>query len=361
MRQTIRRLLVPGFVFQSIVIGGGYGTGAEIMEYFQRSGFVGGLLGIGVTLLLWSGLCAVTFPFAHVFRVYDYRSMMGRLLGRGFFFYELSYLAMLLMVLGAVAASAGACARGLLGVPEWWGWGLLGVCVVLLVTKGTAAIEKALSLWSYVLYAVYALFALCCLLRFGPVIAREFRAMELSGPWALRGAKYAFYNLGCVPLLLYTLRDCRSRREAAVSGLIAGAIGVLPAALLLVVLVGVEGTLDAAVPVNVVFEALDLDVLYWSFEIVLFGTLIETGAGYSKALDDRICHSLTAAGRRVPPWLHTALSTALMLAGIAVAQLGLGNIIARGYGAMNWAFLLFYALPMVTRGLWLMRKEPSSP
>ena len=38
------RYLVPGFVFQSVVIGGGYGTGAEIMQYFGVNGLVGGLL-----------------------------------------------------------------------------------------------------------------------------------------------------------------------------------------------------------------------------------------------------------------------------------------------------------------------------
>lgn len=35
------RLLVPGLVFQSILIGGGYGTGAEIAQFFGVSGGVG--------------------------------------------------------------------------------------------------------------------------------------------------------------------------------------------------------------------------------------------------------------------------------------------------------------------------------
>jgi len=351
--RTLRRLLIPGFVFQSIVIGGGYGTGAEIMEYFQKNGFVGGLLGIGVTLLLWSALCAITFEFSRVFRVYTYQGMMHLLLRRGAVFFEISYLAMLLMVLGAVTASAGATAQQLLDVRPEYGYLLLAACTVLLSVKGTAAIEKALSAWSYVLYAVYLLFMVLCLYRFGDAIAAQLQLPEIGRGWAVSGAKYAFYNIGCVPLLLYTLRDCQNRRDAILSGLLSGVIGAVLAALLLVVLSGVEGTLGAEVPVAVVFEALDLPWLYWTFEIVLFGTLIETGTGYIKALDDRICERRAS----VPPLFHAALAIALCAAGYGVAQMGLSRIIAKGYSAMNWAFLLTYALPMTTRGVWMIRNK----
>lgn len=355
--RTFRRLLVPGFVFQSIVIGGGYGTGAEIMEYFQKYGFAGGLLGIGVTLVIWSTLCAITFEFSRVFRVYTYQGMMSLLLRRGAVFFEISYLAMLLMVLGAVTASAGAMPQQLLGVSPIYGYLLLAICTVFLSVKGTAAIEKALSLWSYVLYAVYLLLMALCLCRFGGAFAAQLQVPEINHGWAASGAKYAFYNMGCVPLLLYTLRDCQSRREAVLSGLLGGVIGAVPAALLLVVLAGVPGTLGADIPVTVVFDALDTPWLYWLFEIVLFGTLIETSTGYIKALDDRICDTMIRRGSAVPPMLHAALAIGLCIAGYGVAQLGLSNIIAKGYSAMNVAFFLTYALPMATRGVWMIRKK----
>ena len=39
--------LLPGFIFQSVVIAGGYGTGRELVEFFLTQGPLGGLLGIG--------------------------------------------------------------------------------------------------------------------------------------------------------------------------------------------------------------------------------------------------------------------------------------------------------------------------
>ena len=38
--------LVPGIVFQSMVIAGGYGTGRELVEYFLQFGPKAGLLGL---------------------------------------------------------------------------------------------------------------------------------------------------------------------------------------------------------------------------------------------------------------------------------------------------------------------------
>jgi uncharacterized membrane protein YkvI len=41
-----QRLLLPGFAFKAVVIGGGYATGRELAEFFLPSGPRGGLLGI---------------------------------------------------------------------------------------------------------------------------------------------------------------------------------------------------------------------------------------------------------------------------------------------------------------------------
>lgn len=38
------KYVIPGFVFQQVVIGGGYGTGAEIAQFFGTQGLLGGFL-----------------------------------------------------------------------------------------------------------------------------------------------------------------------------------------------------------------------------------------------------------------------------------------------------------------------------
>ena len=46
MLSTFKRLFLPGLVFQSISIAGGYGTGRELAEFFLQYGPVGGMLGL---------------------------------------------------------------------------------------------------------------------------------------------------------------------------------------------------------------------------------------------------------------------------------------------------------------------------
>ena len=43
---NVQRLLIPGAVLQSVMIGGGYGTGREVVEFFTRFGALPGLAGL---------------------------------------------------------------------------------------------------------------------------------------------------------------------------------------------------------------------------------------------------------------------------------------------------------------------------
>ena len=356
---NLLRILIPGFVFQSVVIGGGYGTGAEIREYFLSRGLAGGLLGMTVTLGIWSVLCAVTFEFSRTFRTYDYKSMMTKLLGKANFLYEICYIVMLLMVLGVVTATAGSMTTSLTGGSKWIGVALLSLGIVVLVIKGTAAIENVLTFWSYVLYAVYILFVIIVFTRFGSNLPAAFAARSAVGSdWMMGGAKYAFYNLGMVPALLYTVRQCHNRKEAVVSGLLAGVIGIVPAGMLLLTMGTMRKICMAAeVPIIAVFEALDMNWLFWLFEIVLFGTLIETGTGLIKALDDRIENSIATSGKRVSGWVRPAVAIASVVLGILVSTFGLVDLIAKGYGTISWGFFIFFVVPMMTLGVFKIARH----
>ena len=87
-----KKYLLPGFVFQSVIIGGGYGTGRELVEFFLNYGPLGGLLGmVLVTTVMWSVLLAITFEFSRKFRSYDYRTFFKNLLGPFWFAFEIIY------------------------------------------------------------------------------------------------------------------------------------------------------------------------------------------------------------------------------------------------------------------------------
>ena len=99
-----RRYLLPGFLFQSVVIAGGYGTGAELSQFFLSQGPKGGLLAILVSTIVFSAVSIATFELARQWNAYDYRHFFKKLLGPSWWLFEASYIGLLLVVLAVVAA-----------------------------------------------------------------------------------------------------------------------------------------------------------------------------------------------------------------------------------------------------------------
>ena len=170
-------------------------------------------------------------------------------------------------------------------------------------------------------------------------------------------------------MILYTLRDLQTRREAVTCGGLAGLLGAAPALpLLLAMGCDLPAALASETPVTAIFQRLDMPWLYLLFEIVLFGTLVETAAGFIKALEDRmerarfrsrgpVRHPPAGLGPSSWTWLARPLITGAVTAlGICVSTFGLTELIDKGYGAICYGALLLFALPMLTRGVRMIRR-----
>lgn len=353
-----RRYLLPGFVFQSVVIAGGYGTGRELVEFFLRQGPWGGLLAMGVSTLIWSVVCMATFEFARVFRAFDYRTFFRALLGRAWLLYELCYAVMLAVVLAVVAAAAGEIGREVFGIPYAAGVLAVMAAVGVLTFGGSRIIERFLAGWSFVLYGLYIVFFAWVFSRSGGSIGEAFSASQPGSRWGVDGVRYAAYNLGVIPAVLFTLRFHTRRRETLGAGLLTGPIAMIPALLFYLAMVGqYPQILDRPVPANHLLEFLGSRWFQITFQVVLFGTLIETGTGLIHAVNERAAHLAEETGRRLPSWTRPAIALILLLVGTLLSRFGLVGLIARGYGTLTWGFLLVFVIPVLTLGVWKLRER----
>ena len=64
--------LVPAGVFQSVIVGGAYGTGREVAEFITAYGPLGGLFAIVAVIIGFTVLLGISFEFARTFRAYDF-------------------------------------------------------------------------------------------------------------------------------------------------------------------------------------------------------------------------------------------------------------------------------------------------
>jgi len=131
---------------------------------------------------------------------------------------------------------------------------------------------------------------------------------------------------------------------------------MIPGFLFFIAMVGqYPAILDRPVPANYLLELLGSRTFQIVFQLVLFGTLIETGTGLIHGMNERIAHVFQEKGKDMPSLLRPALALGLLLSGTLLAGVGLVDLIARGYGTLTWVFLLVFVLPVLTLGVWRIR------
>jgi uncharacterized membrane protein YkvI len=357
-----KKYLLPGFIAQSVLIAGGYGTGRELVEYFVQYGPTGGLMGMGLTTVLWAALFALSFEFARVFKAYDYRTFFEKLIGKGWIVYEICFIVLLFLIMGVVGAASGSILRDTMGIPPLVGSGLFLVCVAWLTYSGSQMIEIALSWWSYVLYAVYIYFLYVGLSQFGGVISANFAAGTVKPGWALGGFQYAFYNVAVTSTVLFSLNYLETRREAIISGIMASLICVIPALFFYVVTVGFyPDVLNMEIPANTMIAKMGTRFLLPVWLIVLFGTMIETGVGFFHSINERINSAVLAKrGTGISKTTRGLVGIALTLMGLAISNFGLIGLIAKGYGTISWFFFILQGVALFTIGIWKIKQHASA-
>lgn len=356
-----RRFLLPGFVFQSMCIAGGYGTGRELVEFFLRFGPAGGLQGMAPATLVVSAGCIVAFELARMTKSFDYRSFLRILLGPGWVLYEIAYLFSILLILAVIGSATGALIEETFAIPDLVGTCLLLGVIAFLTFKGTRLIEGVLSIWSIVLYVVYFTVFVLSMHVFGPMIRDALATGPLEPGWLLSGTRYGVLQLALVPAVLFATTHLTSRRDAVVAGALSGPILMIPAALFYFGMLGhFPEILARPVPVNYLLGELGSRWLSLGFPIVLIGTFIETGTGMIHAFNERLASGLRSLGGSLPPWARPAIALGLLVSALMMSRWGIIDLIAVGYGAMTWVFIVVLAIPLLTIGAWKVFVGPGS-
>lgn len=378
MKGFYGRILLPGIVFQSVLIGGAYATGREIVQYGARFGPAGvwAILSIGVGFTVLACLC---YEYARVSGHFDYRGLVRSLIGPAWPLFDLLYVVMVVVVIAVVSAATGSIAEQVLGLPYWLGVGGVILLVGAINAAGRRTIERFKSVGSAMLYAGYAVFVGSVLGAVPPAegVSGSLGAGESQLALATAapavpvatilgvGLLYVGYNLAGLPSTLFCLDRQERRRDALLAGLATGIMSTLPFALTFVAILRFwpDGeVLGAEVPWLVMLERVGGGWLASFYAVVVLWTLVETGVGMIHAVTDRLSAArVEAGGAALSAPQAGGIAVALLLLAAALSRFGIIALVARGYTAMAYGFLLLFALPLATRGLWriLRHRNPS--
>lgn len=357
-----RKYLLPAVVFQSVLIAGGYATGREIVEYAGKFG----ALGVWSILAIFVGfavISAIAYEFARIFRTYNYRAFMRRLLGPFWLLFDVLFIVMAIIIIAVLGSAAGAIGESAIGLPAVAGLGIVIALVAVLNFFGRGLIEGFKSFGTIFLYAGFIVFAVVVLAkRWGhaqEVLATgqsSFVESATIGTAFGSGILYVGYNLAVLPAVFFTLDRQSERRETMWSGLLTGVLATVPFVLTYLCVLAFyprEDVLGAQVPWLAMLQAVGGAALSAAFVVVVMYTLIETVTGLSHAILDRIQDALAEAGRRPLTGMQRAVFSVIVLVAAALlSQVGIIALVAQGYTAMAYGFLIVFALPLVTYGIY---------
>ncbi len=357
MTRFFRIYLVPGFIFQSLIIGGGYGTGREIVEFFLNEGPLGGLLAIALTTVIWCFVMAITFEWARLNRTWEYKSFIDRLLGKAWIGYELFYVISLVLIISVLGSASGEITHNMLDISPFYGILIMMAGVGLLAYFGSKLIERVLSFWSIALYLVYGILVIMALVQFSGEISHSFNQTG-SNSWFSAGVRYSAYNIGLLPAVLFVARRFENRREAIFSGIAGGMLAIIPGLLIYFALLSqYPQILEKAIPTEYLLEQMNFPLLTLAFQLILLGTFIETGVGLIHGFNERISEALRKRHRVLTNRHRLVLAVVILITAIFLADsIGIVDLIAQGYTFLAWLALLVFVIPMLTIGLFRIMK-----
>ena len=366
------KILLPGIVLQSVLMGGGYATGREIIEYGGKFGAYGWVSGV-FTFFTFAVIAVLTFELARIYRIYAYKSILKQIIGKAWPIYDILYVILLFLIISIMASATGEILQQTIGLNYMVGVVILILIVAFLNFFGSAFIAKFETYGTIALYAAYIIFTIMVISANKDNIATVMATQDTSYvenatlPMAMvTGIIYASYNLSAIPAGLFTLRAQTKRSESIISGIIGALLMTIPWFLTYFAVMGYypdDSIIGASVPWLVMLQSVsDSNIPVLVFGVVAGWTLIETATGMIHALLERLDHSLEEKNQEpLSPKKRGIITAAILVVAIFFSKIGIINLISMGYSALAYGFILFYLLPLVTVGLYKVIKNGKVP
>ncbi|HWO75946.1 MAG TPA: hypothetical protein VNM69_08635 [Bacillus sp. (in: firmicutes)] len=355
------RLILPGIILQSVLIGGGFATGREIVEYGAKYGALGWLGGVGI-FIGFTVMAIVSFELARMYKAFDYRSLLQAVIGRFWVLFDVLYLLLAILIIAVMASATGEILKSTLGLNYWVGVILITILVGILNFYGSGLIEKFKTWGTVALFAGYIIFSILVVsntwdharqvLASGDTSYVGGDVSILAVLWT--GILYVGYNLAVYPAALFTVKRQQSRKDTVISGIVAGILMTIPWFLTYVSIIGYypsDEVLSATVPWLVMLDG------YGSWVVILFGivvgwTLVETATGMIHAFIDRVnSHMEERKGTTLNKNQNAVIAIAALVLAILFSQFGIIDLISIGYTWLAYGMIAVYAIPFLTIGI----------
>lgn len=169
---ALGRMILPGIILQSVLIGGGYATGREIVEYGAKFGAMGWLSGLA-TFVGFALVAILSFELIRLYKVYDFKSFLKELIGPLYHVFDLVYLLFMVIIIAVMSSATGAVVEQMTGLNYWYGVGAITVIVGVLNYYGEKIISYFETIGTVLLYIGYISFSVLVISHGEPIFPRS--------------------------------------------------------------------------------------------------------------------------------------------------------------------------------------------
>ncbi|MQA83743.1 MAG: hypothetical protein GEV03_03670 [Streptosporangiales bacterium] len=363
MSGAFKRFVLPAAIFQIVVVGPGFSTGREVVEYAGQLGALG-IWTIVVLLVGFAVLCTIAYELARILRVYNYREYVRKLKGPLWPLFDLIWIVFMIVVTGIVTSAVGEVLSGSFHVPYLLA--VIGVLVAIgIVLFSGRSILEGFDLLGSILFSVgIIVLAIFVLVRRWDEAAGVIASGDVSqspsptvAAALVSGLVYVGYNIPSVVPVLFCLDRQQKRRETITAGILSGVFVTIPFVLTYLAVQSFydEGVTEAPIPWLVMLERTGGIGLSLLFAVVLVYAVVDTSAAMIRAFLDRVDSALAGLGRRgLTPRARTVWIVGVLVLAFVLSRIGIIALVSQGYTYLAYAFLIVFVLPLVTRGVYLI-------
>ncbi len=336
--RTVFDILKVAATYAGTIIGAGFASGQELMQFFVVYGSLG-LAGIIVAGCLFAWLGGHILELGNRLKATGYHQLLYYLCGpRVGLFLDIIIAIFLFSILTVMLAGAGTMCRDNFELPYNLGLAVMASIIILTTchgVKGIASVNIILTpllAMTTIVVSLYSLIYHGLNLDFSLIAAHE--TQRPAPHWLLASLLYVSYNLVMGATVLAPLGACITGKKARMLGSIAGGItlAALASLVTMVIMVHYPSVLEYEIPmlyIASIQHPFNLIAYACMFLTAMFTTASASLYGCSAKL-----HSTTGIRFGVCIFIITGLS-------LLCSQIGFANLIATIFPIFGYATLLF--------------------
>ncbi|MDF0728871.1 hypothetical protein PY093_19855 [Cytobacillus sp. S13-E01] len=321
------------------VVGAGFASGQEVLQFFSAYG-MNGILGIIISTFLFFFFGYTILIIGQALKVNSYvevvRFSNGKFLGT---IIDIIITIFLFGALAAMIAGAGAIFDEQFNISPLWGTLLMAIISLLTVITGIKGVINAISYVVPVLL-VSVFFIAIYSLSINPITSADLQianTLEGAAPnWVISALNYTSYNLVIAVAVLAPMgAKAKSRKTLFWGALLGGlGLGVGVVAIFLSILTNLDIVVNVEVPMIMIASTI-ATYIQIIFAVVLFAEVYTTAVGNLYGFVSRM--------NFIPDRFHIWVIVGSTIAAFLVSQIGFSAMVKYLYPAVGYGGLLFFA------------------